>query len=199
MDFKLLLLPFIGAVIGWLTNFIAIKMLFKPYEPVNILGFKLQGVLPKRREAFAHGIAKTIEKELLSSKDISKILEGSGWEEEVEHAVEGLIRNYIKSEAVRKYPIVGVVSESILNSVKYYVSKEIIKQVDGRKPDLLDKFHDMVNVQELVSKKVDSFDMKKMENIVFQLVEKELRHIEIVGAVLGFAIGCVQIVVVRWL
>lgn len=199
MENKLILLPFIGAIIGWITNYIAIKMLFKPYRPIRILGFTLQGVLPKRREAFAHGIAKTIEKQLLSSKDISEILEGSGWENEVEHTIEGIVRNYIKSEAVKKYPIVGVISDSISNSIKYHVSKEIIKQVETRKPELLDKFHDMVDVRDLVAKKVDAFDIKKLEEIVFSLVARELRHIEITGAILGFIIGCIQILVVQFL
>lgn len=199
MDYRLILLPVIGAIIGWLTNYIAIKMLFKPYHPVRILGFTFHGVLPKRREAFAHSLAKTIEKELLSSKDISEILEESGWEEEVEHAIEGIIRNYIRTESVKKYPIVGVLSDSILNSIKYYLSKEIIKQVEGKKPELLDRFHDMVNVRELVANKVDAFDIKRLEKLVFDLVARELRHIEIVGAVLGFIIGCVQVVIVHLL
>lgn len=199
MDYKLFLLPVVGAIIGWLTNYIAIKMLFKPYNPIRVLGFTIQGVLPKRREAFAHGIAKTIEKQLLSSKDISEILEGSEWEKEVEHAVEGIIRNYIKTESVKRYPIVGVLSDSILNSIKYHVSKEIVKQVDGRKPELLDRFHDMVNVRELVARRVDSFDIKKLEEIVFGLVARELRHIEVTGAVLGFLIGSVQILIVQLL
>lgn len=199
MDYRLILLPLIGAIIGWLTNYIAIKMLFKPYNPVKVLGITFHGVLPKRREAFAHGLAKTIEKELLSSKDISEILEDSGWEDEVEHAIEGIIRNYIKTESVKKYPIVGVLSDSILNSIKYYLSKEIVKQVEGKKPELLDRFHDMVNVRELVTTRVDAFDIKKLEKLVFDLVARELRHIEIVGAILGFFIGCVQVVIVHFL
>jgi len=199
MDLKLLLLPVIGAVIGWLTNYIAIKMLFKPHHPVKILGFTIQGVLPKRREVFAHNIALTIEKELLSSKDISEILEGSEWENEVEHTVEEIIDNTINAEAVKKFPLVGLLSDTILTKVKFFMSKEIIKQVDKRKPQLLDKFHSMVNVRELVANKVDAFDIKKLEKIVFSVVERELRHIEITGAVLGFIIGIVQVVVVQFL
>jgi len=100
---------------------------------------------------------------------------------------------------MKKYPIVGVVSDSILNAVKYYVSKELIKQIDKRKPQLLDKFHDKVNVKELVLQKVDTFDIRKLENVVLSLVEKELRHIEITGAALGFVIGAFQVLIVMFL
>ena len=199
MDYRLLLLPLISAVIGWLTNYIAIKMLFKPYVPVKIMGITFHGVLPKRRNAFAHGLAKTIEEELLSSKDISEILEGSGWEDEVEQAVEGIIKKAIRPDSVKKFPIVGIVSKSILNGIKYFISKEIVHQVEGRKPQLLDRFHDMVNVRELVTARVDAFDIKKLESLVLGVVSRELRYIELVGAVLGFIIGCVQVVVVMFL
>lgn len=199
MDYRLLLLPPISAVIGWLTNYIAIKMLFKPYVPVRIMGITFHGVLPKRRNAFAKGLAKTIEEELLSSKDISEILEGSGWEDEVEQAVEGIIKKAIRPDSVKKFPIVGILSKSILNGIKYFISKEIVHQVEGRKPQLLDKFHDMVNVRELVTARVDAFDIKKLESLVLGVVSRELRYIELVGAVLGFIIGCVQVVVVMFL
>ncbi len=199
MDYRLLLLPLISAVIGWLTNYIAIKMLFKPYIPVRIMGVTFHGVLPKRRNVFAKGLAKTIEEELLSSKDISEILEGSGWEDEVEQAVEGIIKKAIRPDSVKKFPIVGIVSKSILNGIKYFISKEIVHQVEGRKPELLDRFHDMVNVRELVTARVDAFDIKKLESLVLGVVSRELRYIELVGAVLGFIIGCVQVVVVMFL
>ena len=199
MDYRLLLLPLISAVIGWLTNYIAIKMLFKPYVPVRIMGITFHGVLPKRRNAFARGLAKTIEEELLSSKDISEILEGSGWEDEVEQAVEGIIKKAIRPDSIKKFPIVGIVSKSILNGIKYFISKEIVHQVEGRKPQLLDRFHDMVNVRELVTARVDAFDIKKLESLVLGVVSRELRYIELVGAVLGFIIGCVQVVVVMFL
>ena len=198
-DYKLLLLPIIGAIIGWITNYFAIKMLFKPYKPIKLLGFTIQGVIPKRRAEFTHGLAKTIESQLLSSKDISDILEGAQWEEEVEKTIEGIISEAIRTESMKKYPIVGVVSDSILNAVKYYVSKELVKQIDKRKPALLDKFHDKVNVKELVLQKVDTFDIQKLENVVFSLIEKELRHIEVTGAVLGFIIGSVQVLIVMFL
>ena len=63
---KLLLMVFIGGMIGYITNKVAIKMLFRPINPVNILGIKFQGVFPKRKDEMAESLADTIEKELLS-------------------------------------------------------------------------------------------------------------------------------------
>ena len=49
-----IILPVTGAVIGWLTNFIAIKFLFLPRK--KILG--IQGLIPSRKELLAEKIAE---------------------------------------------------------------------------------------------------------------------------------------------
>ena len=55
----------LGAFIGWVTNIVAIKLIFRPYKAINILGlFTLQGVLPKENE-LAIAIGQTVEQELL--------------------------------------------------------------------------------------------------------------------------------------
>ena len=47
------LLPLIAALIGWLTNLIAVKMLFHPRKSINLGFFSVQGVFPKRQKALA--------------------------------------------------------------------------------------------------------------------------------------------------
>ena len=61
-----ILIPIISALIGWFTNYLAIKSLFRPYKPVRFLGITFQGVLSKRREKLAKKIAKTVSSYLFS-------------------------------------------------------------------------------------------------------------------------------------
>jgi len=51
---KILLIPVIGFIIGYFTNYIAIKMLFHPRKKI----FGIQGVLPKRKEILAKKIGQ---------------------------------------------------------------------------------------------------------------------------------------------
>ena len=64
MLLKASLMIIIGALIGWITNYFAIKMLFRPLKEINILGFKVQGLIPKRKMEMAESIADTIQEEL---------------------------------------------------------------------------------------------------------------------------------------
>ena len=66
---RFLVLVAIGGLIGYVTNRIAIKMLFRPVNPIKILFFEIQGVFPKRKDKIAVSLAETIEQELLS-KDV---------------------------------------------------------------------------------------------------------------------------------
>ena len=68
-------IPIISALIGWFTNYIAIKSLFKPIKPVNIFGFKFQGLIPKEKNKIILKLSKTISDYLISNKDLLKNLE----------------------------------------------------------------------------------------------------------------------------
>ncbi len=77
---KLFILATVGALIGWTTNVIAIKLLFRPIEPVRIPLTKLtlQGLMPKRKKEIAKNIGETVENELISIEEIiDKMIEGS--------------------------------------------------------------------------------------------------------------------------
>ena len=65
---KLIFLALVGALIGWLTNVIAIKLLFRPINPIGIKGtpFMIQGLIPKRKGEIAKSIGDVISEELVS-------------------------------------------------------------------------------------------------------------------------------------
>ena len=62
-NWKYVLFPLLGTLIGWGTNWLALKMLFRPRKPVNIGPYKLQGLIPSRRNVLSGTIAKTISDE----------------------------------------------------------------------------------------------------------------------------------------
>lgn len=69
--------PAVGAVIGYFTNYIAVKMLFRPYKPVKIGNWTLPftpGVIPRRKSDLARAIGNTIENNLLGGGDIRTML-----------------------------------------------------------------------------------------------------------------------------
>ncbi len=66
--------PLVGAVIGYFTNLIAVKMLFYPRRPVFIFGHQLPltpGAIPKGKARLAKSAGKIVQNELFTREDIS--------------------------------------------------------------------------------------------------------------------------------
>lgn len=69
--------PAIGAVIGYCTNYIAVKMLFRPLKPVKIGGKTLPftpGIIPRGQARMARAMGQAVGEHLLSKEELEKML-----------------------------------------------------------------------------------------------------------------------------
>ncbi len=67
--------PILGAVIGLGTNYLAVKMLFRPLYPKKLFGIRLPftpGIIPKRKAALAHAIGAAVGEQLFTAEDIEE-------------------------------------------------------------------------------------------------------------------------------
>ena len=77
IDLRLIATPLIGGLIGLVTNGIAIRMLFRPLNPVKIGNLVLPftpGLIPKEKPRIAKAIGKVIGNELLDTETLQKAL-----------------------------------------------------------------------------------------------------------------------------
>lgn len=83
---SILLMIVIGAIIGGMTNFLAIKMLFRPYSTLYIAGRRLPftpGLIPKRRGELAKQLGKTVMEHLLTPEGIQRKLHDTSFQNEM--------------------------------------------------------------------------------------------------------------------
>jgi uncharacterized membrane protein YheB (UPF0754 family) len=75
--FYIVFMMIVGAVIGGVTNELAIQMLFRPYHPIYIAGKRLPftpGLIPKRREELAEQMGRMVVEHLLTPEGIRRKL-----------------------------------------------------------------------------------------------------------------------------
>ncbi|MGL5278657.1 MAG: DUF445 domain-containing protein [Cetobacterium sp.] len=193
---KALLLIVIGSMIGWVTNYIAIKMLFRPYKEINLGFFKIQGLIPKRRHEIGITLADTIQNELISLDDITKKLENANLDVEMERVIDSILEKKLASEITTRFPMIAMfLNESALNKIKDAIKESIMENKDQIIGMLFETLEKNVDFKEIIVEKVDGFSLEELERITFSLAKKELKHIEIIGAILGGLIGVVQFVI----
>lgn len=193
---KALLLIVIGSMIGWVTNYIAIKMLFRPYKEINLGFFKIQGLIPKRRHEIGITLADTIQNELISLDDITKKLENANLDVEMERVIDSILEKKLASEITTRFPMIAMfLNESALNKIKDAIRGSIMENKDQIIGMLFETLEKNVDFKEIIVEKVDGFSLEELERITFSLAKKELKHIEIIGAILGGLIGVVQFVI----
>jgi len=191
--------PIIGATIGWLTNYIAIKMLFKPHRPVKFLGYNFQGLIPKRRKEIGRSIARAIERQLLSSNDLAEALSGIDLKSEIEKSVEEAFEHRLKSHKIKNIPLIGLVSDNLMSNVRYLITRELFLHLDKKKGDIINRFKESIDVNHILSSRLDDLDLEEFETLLTEFIGKELRHIEWIGGIMGFLIGVVQVILLHFI
>ncbi|MBQ7411026.1 MAG: DUF445 family protein [Clostridia bacterium] len=90
MDYNILIRPLIGAGIGYITNWIAVKMMFRPLKPIKIGKFTLPftpGIIPKNKPRLAETIGNTISKDLLTDEDFKNVLLSDSVKSEIKEKI----------------------------------------------------------------------------------------------------------------
>lgn len=193
---KLLLIVGIGAGIGWVTNYVAIKMLFRPYKEINLGLFKIQGLLPKRKHEIGESIAEVIQTELVSLQEILKSLDGKKLEKEMSTVIDKILEEKLQSEITRNFPMLAMfLSSDMLEKIKCVIKNSILENKDNVVEMFSNYLKENVDFKGIIVKNVDAFSLEKLEEVTYTLAAREFKHIEVIGAILGAIIGFVQFII----
>ena len=197
---QLLVIPIISAFIGWFTNWIAIKMLFHPKEPKRILGITFHGIFPKRQKKFAEKLGKMISTEFLSFEDIEQKIANPQNLEKLMPMIEAHVDNFLRNKLSDEMPFLSLfIGDKTIKSLK----KIFMQELEILFPQIMKSYaahlQEELDLEKIVTEKVSAFSTDKLEDILYQIMSKEFRFVEILGGVIGFIIGIVQVLITYFL
>ena len=134
MNYYIFIRPLIGAGIGYVTNWIAVKMLFRPINPIKIGKFTLPftpGIIPKNKERIAIAIGNSISENLLTEDDLKANLLSIEKKEEIQRNLLESI-NYSISQnpnTTIKDILISYIPENQLDSFKQNISQELTESI----------------------------------------------------------------------
>ena len=188
---RILILAVIGGFIGYVTNVVAIRLIFRPIEPIKIpiLNIEIVRLIPKRRAEIAANVGEIIQEEFLSMDEILANIITDEDKEEVVRYIKARVKIIIHEK-------VSFIPSGIKNMIQDYlgeiIESEVKQSIDELSKNIINKANERIDIQKMVEDKINELDLYELEEIIIRIAKKELKHIEFLGLVLGFLIGIAQ-------
>ena len=186
-------MPGFGLVTGFLSDWVALTLLFKPTHRVRFLGRSWQGVLHLNREQITRDYAHIMATELFEPEAmLAAMLEGAGSDRLFE-----IVRREIAGELRRvlgpAQPLVqlGIGSERYV-AVQRLLAEHALTMIRTM-PEVRDYAADVLGVEALLVDKMSQLTDEQFEGIMRPMFKDDEWLMITVGAVLGFLVGEVQV------
>ena len=131
MDISYIIAPLLGGVIGYITNDIAIRMLFRPHKAKYVFGIHIPftpGIIPKEKGRIAEAIGGVISENLMNKEVLEKYLLSEDMVEKVRSAVEEFIATQqINNETVSQF-LGHYLSKEEIDTISQNINQSITKQ-----------------------------------------------------------------------
>ena len=171
-------------------------MLFHPKEPKKIVGITFHGVFPKRQNVLAEKLGQLVADELFSVSDVSAKIKEFATSDEAMNEVGKRIEMTIRNKLVQAFPMLAMfLTDEMVEKVTGLFKNELKDFLSATSQGMGEKLEENLNVEAMVKERVNAFSSEKLEKLLNQLMKKEFKFIELVGAILGFLIGCLQLVI----
>ena len=181
---------------GWVTTWIAIKMLFHPRKPVKFLGITIQGIFPKNQRRIAEKLGQVVGKELLSFEEIEQKVTNPDNLQKLRPDIEAHVDNFLRNRLKEIFPMLAMfIGDKTINQLKDAFLIELENLFPVLMKNYMNKLQHDLDLEKIVTEKVANFSSEKLEDILHQITKKEFKFLEFIGGVFGFLIGLIQVLI----
>jgi uncharacterized membrane protein YheB (UPF0754 family) len=189
------ILPLGGLLVGWATNWIALKIIFEPKQPIKLGPFTIQGMFLKRQDEVAEVYSNLIETKLMNSENIIKaVFHGSGSDQLLE-----ILQLHV-NDAIERYVAVAQPYFGLgIGSQSYFKMKELATRrlFDSSEKYLLymhDYANDALNIGNDLRTKMQALTPEEFEGVLRPAYQQDEWKLILTGAVLGGIAGVLQLI-----
>ena len=196
VDFLILLavIPIVTGVIGWFTNYVAVKMIFEPrhFRGIGPLGW--QGILPRNATRFAGGVADTITEHLISPREMAERLDPVEMEEQLISILEAELPEICRRAAnAMREGAWDTLPEPMKAAVITQIESECREAVETLFDELTGLSNEILPLRPLIEEQLSGRNVGNLVRLFRGAGKEEFKFIEVYGGVFGFLIGLVQV------
>jgi len=188
------------AFTGWVTTWLAIKMLFHPRYPIKIFGLTIQGVFPKNQQMIAEKLGQVVSKELLSFEEIEAKIINPDNLQKLRPDIESHIDHFLRNKLKEVFPMLSMMlGEKTILQLKGAFLEELESLFPILMKSYMNKLQHDLDLEKIITEKVANFSSEKLEDILKQITQKEFKFLEIISTLFGLIIGLAQVLIAHFI
>lgn len=187
------ILPAAGFGVGYLTNWIAIKLVFAPREPVQVGPVTVQGLFHKRQNEVAEAFGRTVATRVLNADNIVTTVMQSEGAARMNQIVEDRV-----GELIAKYEAHPMAKLVLPEEKRAALRGELLARIKEEWPKSGGFFHtfagEAVDLHGELERRMKALDRQSYEGVLRPAFQQDEWKLIVAGALLGTVAGILQLV-----
>ncbi len=187
------MLPLAGIIVGYLTNWLALKLIFRPLKSYNILGYKFQGLFFKRQKEVSETYSDIVTERILTTENLFDFIMRGRDTRLITMLIHKQISKLVDKTAEGYQHILQIFGgEKQLNIIKNIAVYRFKEELPVEIPSIYDYTEKAIGLNETMRKKMTALSAPEFEGFLHPVFQEDEMTLIIVGAVLGGLAGLVQ-------
>ena len=188
------IMPVAGFMVGWITNYLALKIIFSPLRPRKFFCWTVQGIFLKRQKEVSETFARIVCTEILHIKAMwETIFEGS-----LSANFVAMLRAHTLVFTERLVVEIQPIAIAALGADQFARMKEdIAEKVIEKLPEYIDQSYeyttDVLEIEETIRTKMTELPSEEFEGVLHPAFEEDEITLIMLGGVLGAIVGVIQL------
>ncbi|KAE9189931.1 hypothetical protein PF004_g22052 [Phytophthora fragariae] len=190
--------PVIGLLVGTITNWLALKMIFEPVNPKKYCGITFHGLFLRRQNEVAEVYGKMVATDVLNSRNIFEAILKGPYSDRLFELVYDNVQEAVNAATETTQKIINFsIGEEMYVNIKEDVTNHIVEIF----PDSLRQIEDYATVamdlEVTLREKMKLLSSEQFENLLHPIFEEDEWKLVVMGGALGVVIGLVQVFLIE--
>ncbi len=188
------MLPAFGGFVGFFSDWVALQMMFRPLHPKKFLGITWQGLFLKRQKEVAADYAALISKQLLTPANMMEELFRGAFADRIMELIHKNVKRTVDDQAGIARPLVvyAVGSQNYIE-MKKMIADRIMAQMPETMKHVESYAEDAMDIRNTLVTRMQDLTSEEFEGMLRPAFKEDEWSLIVVGAVLGFLVGEMQI------
>ena len=192
----LILVPLLSTLLGWGMIRLSVSAIFRPINPIRVLGMRIQGLIPGNLDRLSVEAGKFAAGRF-SLSSIQEKIGDPGSFDSIKPLVETHVDHFLRHKLPEQMPMIGMfIGDKTISTLK----EIFIREVEELFPQVMQQFagnlEQGLDLESIVSKQVSSMSIVELEQKFRSRMKKEIRKAETTGLIIGLLIGILQLIIV---